>query len=72
MSYRAPLSEFDFVLNDYLGLAGLRNLPGFGEVTPDLLAAILGEAGRFAEAELIRSTAPAIERGAATIPRLRR
>ena len=68
MSYRAPLNEFAFVLNDYLGITGLRNIPGFGDVTPDLLAAILDEAGRFAAAELCPLYASADQEGCSYDP----
>ncbi|HXZ68720.1 MAG TPA: acyl-CoA dehydrogenase C-terminal domain-containing protein [Alphaproteobacteria bacterium] len=63
MSYRAPLGEFAFVLNDYLGIAGLGNLPGFSDTTPDLLAAILGEIGKFAEEKLYPLNASADREG---------
>ncbi|MFZ1991749.1 MAG: acyl-CoA dehydrogenase C-terminal domain-containing protein [Alphaproteobacteria bacterium] len=63
MSYRAPLGEIAFVLNDYLGIAGLGNLPGFSETTPDLLAAILGEISKFAEEKLYPLNASADREG---------
>jgi hypothetical protein len=52
-SYRAPLKDFAFVLNDYLGLGGYGNLPGFAEAAPDLVAVILAEAARIAEEILL-------------------
>ena len=47
-SYRAPLEEMSFVLNELAGLAGVAKLPGCGEVDPATVAAILEEAGKFA------------------------
>ena len=47
-TYRAPLAEIKFVLNDVAGLAQVATLPGFEESTPDIVAAILEEASRFA------------------------
>lgn len=51
--YRAPVEDTLFLLNDVLGIGRYANLPGFSEATPDLLQAILSEAGRFAEQELL-------------------
>ena len=48
-SYKAPVEDTLFVLLDVLGLARLSNLPRFAEATPDLLEAVLSEAGRFCE-----------------------
>jgi alkylation response protein AidB-like acyl-CoA dehydrogenase len=47
-TYTAPIADFKFVLNDLLGLDKYANLPGFEEVTPDLVDAILEEAGKVA------------------------
>ena len=47
--YHAPVADTLFVLNDVLGLERYNNLPAFAEVSPDVLEAVLGEAGRFAE-----------------------
>ncbi|MEZ2131116.1 MULTISPECIES: acyl-CoA dehydrogenase C-terminal domain-containing protein [unclassified Sinorhizobium] len=47
--YKAPVNDTLFVLNDVLGLERYNNIPGFAEVTPDTVEAILGEAARMAE-----------------------
>ncbi|HTP48234.1 MAG TPA: acyl-CoA dehydrogenase [Casimicrobiaceae bacterium] len=46
--YRAPLAEMHFVLNELAGLEQVAKLPGFGDATPDVVAAILEEAAKFA------------------------
>ncbi|MEN3976092.1 acyl-CoA dehydrogenase C-terminal domain-containing protein [Emcibacter sp. SYSU 3D8] len=47
-TYTAPINDFKFVLNDVVGLDRYANLPGFEEVSPDLVDAILEEAGKVA------------------------
>ncbi|HEY3533453.1 MAG TPA: acyl-CoA dehydrogenase N-terminal domain-containing protein, partial [Casimicrobiaceae bacterium] len=47
-SYRAPLSDMEFVMNELAGLAQVATLPGYEEATPDTVAVILEEASRFA------------------------
>ncbi|RVN17663.1 acyl-CoA dehydrogenase N-terminal domain-containing protein, partial [Sinorhizobium meliloti] len=42
--YKAPVDDTLFILNDVLGIERYHNLPGFADVTPDMTAAILGEA----------------------------
>ncbi|HET7032388.1 MAG TPA: acyl-CoA dehydrogenase family protein, partial [Casimicrobiaceae bacterium] len=46
--YRAPFAEMQFVLTELAGLDEIGNLPGYGDATPDTVAAILEEAGKFA------------------------
>ena len=47
--YKAPVDEILFLLNDVFGIARYNNLPGFGDVSPDVLEPILGEAARLCE-----------------------
>ncbi|MEE9209243.1 MAG: acyl-CoA dehydrogenase N-terminal domain-containing protein, partial [Kiloniellales bacterium] len=46
--YHAPLRDMRFVLDELAGMAELAGLPGYGEATPDLIDAVLGEAGKLA------------------------
>ena len=48
MDYRAPIAEQKFVLETIADLAGLAALPGFAAATPDLVDAVLEEAGKLA------------------------
>ena len=48
MTYAAPLDDMRFVLNHLAGLPEIATLPGFEDADPDLVEAILIEAGRFA------------------------
>jgi alkylation response protein AidB-like acyl-CoA dehydrogenase len=47
--YRAPLDDYRFVLNELLELDKQRDLPGFEDLTPDLVEDILTNAGKFCE-----------------------
>jgi len=47
-TYRAPLADMQFVLNELAGLSQVASLPGFEEATPDTVSAILDEAAKFA------------------------
>ncbi len=51
--YKAPVGEAMFLLNDVLHVEHYNNLPGFAEATPDLAAAVLGEAAKFCEDVLV-------------------
>jgi len=46
--YCAPLAEMQFVLTELAGLEEVARLPGYEDATPDTVAAILEEAGKFA------------------------
>jgi alkylation response protein AidB-like acyl-CoA dehydrogenase len=47
--YKAPLKDIQFVLNEVLDGAGLAELPGYAEATPDTVQAILEEAAKLCE-----------------------
>ena len=47
--YKAPVDDVMFLLNDVFQISRYNNLPGFADATPDLIAAVLGEAAKLAE-----------------------
>jgi alkylation response protein AidB-like acyl-CoA dehydrogenase len=47
-TYRAPLADMRFVLDELAGLETIAKLPGCEDASPDTVAAILDEAARFA------------------------
>src|SRR2546429_6686191 len=47
-TYRAPMQEIKFVLNELAGLEQVGKLPGYEDATPDTVAAILEQASKFA------------------------
>ena len=51
-SYKAPLDDYRFIMNDVLGAGELAALPGFEDATPDVIASILEEAAKFCETVL--------------------
>jgi acyl-CoA dehydrogenase len=48
-SYKAPVDDALFLLNDVFHLDRYGNLPGFAEASPDIVEAVLREAGKFSE-----------------------
>jgi len=48
-SYKAPVEEAVFLLEDVLGFSSYSQLPGFSEVSGDLLTQVLDEAARLCE-----------------------
>ncbi|MCH7796113.1 MAG: acyl-CoA dehydrogenase family protein, partial [Proteobacteria bacterium] len=46
--YSAPVRDMRFVLDELADMAGLARLPGYEEATPDLVEAVLEEAGKLA------------------------
>ena len=48
-TYRAPIEDSLFLLNDVLHLERYNNLPGFADASPDMIEAILGEAAKMSE-----------------------
>ena len=51
-SYSAPLRDMRFVYNELFDAQAITDLPGFDDVTPDLIDAILEEAAKVCENEL--------------------
>ena len=51
--YKAPVDDAVFLLGDVLNFSEFSQLPGFGDVTGEMLAQILREAAKFAE-EVVR------------------
>ena len=51
-NYVAPVKEMRFLLDEIAGLEEIAGLPGYEDAGPDLVSAILDEAGKFAANEL--------------------
>ncbi|WP_064572964.1 acyl-CoA dehydrogenase [Cupriavidus gilardii] len=49
MTYRAPLKDMLFAINELAGLDAISQLPGFEEATADTAQAVLDEAAKFTE-----------------------
>ncbi|HUQ81777.1 MAG TPA: acyl-CoA dehydrogenase C-terminal domain-containing protein [Gemmatimonadaceae bacterium] len=48
-TYKAPLDDIRFLLNDVLDVGQLAALPGYADATPDLLGAVMDEAAKLCE-----------------------
>jgi acyl-CoA dehydrogenase len=48
-SYRAPAEDVSFLLNEVFGIEKYGNLPGFSDLSPDMLEAILSEGAKLCE-----------------------
>ncbi|KQO72637.1 MULTISPECIES: acyl-CoA dehydrogenase C-terminal domain-containing protein [unclassified Methylobacterium] len=48
-SYKAPVEDVLFLLNDVLGFQRYSNLRGFSDASPDVVEAVLGEGAKLAE-----------------------
>ena len=46
--YKAPVDDVMFLLGEVFHIDRYNNLPGFADATPDLVGAVLAEAGKFA------------------------
>ena len=62
--YRAPLRDMQFVITELAGLDGIAALPGYQEVTPDLVEAVLDEAAKLAAEVLAPLNQPGDRQGA--------
>ena len=49
MPYKAPLDEYHFLFDHIVGFSKVTQTDRFTETTPDLVSAILGEAGKLCE-----------------------
>jgi alkylation response protein AidB-like acyl-CoA dehydrogenase len=63
-AYVAPIADMKFVLEELAGLGEVAKLPGYEEATPDLVDAVLSEAGKFAAGVLAPLNAPGDIEGA--------
>ena len=48
-TYKAPVDDALFLLNDVLHFDRYGNLPGFADASPDIVEAVLREAAKFSE-----------------------
>ena len=73
-TYKAPLREIEFVLNDVLKMEQLSKLPGFEDATPDTIFGLVEEAAKLIEAKIAPLNASGdaqgctINKGVVTVP----
>ena len=48
-TYKAPVDEVQFLLSDVFHVERYANLPGFSELTPDVVGAVFDEAAKLTE-----------------------
>ena len=53
MIYVAPVTDMMFLVDEWIGLGKLRELPGYQDLDRDLLQSILEQAGKFCSTELL-------------------
>jgi 3-(methylthio)propanoyl-CoA dehydrogenase len=63
-TYAAPIRDMKFAIKELVGMDQIAKLPGCEEVTPDLLDAVLEEAGKFATGVLDPLNWPGDQEGA--------
>ena len=61
--YTAPLRDMKFAIKELVGLEEVSSLPGCDELTPDLVDAVLEEAGKFASGVLSPLNGPGDRNG---------
>lgn len=64
MTYRAPTEDIRFVIKELADLEGVLRLPGFEEVSEDLVDAVLEENARFVEQAIAPTNRPGDTSGA--------
>ena len=64
-TYSAPIDDMQFVVKELIGLEQITSLPGCEEATPDLVDAVIEEAGKFASGVLDPLNQPGDQHGAA-------
>ncbi|MBD3896775.1 acyl-CoA dehydrogenase [Halomonas sp. ML-15] len=52
IDYQAPLRDMQFILDELAGIEAIAGLPGCEDASPDLVGAVLEEAGKFASGVL--------------------
>ena len=62
-SYKAPVADALFLLNDVLRIGDHGDLAGFSEASPDIVAAVLEEAAKLAEEQLQPLNLPGDQEG---------
>ncbi|MDX5298529.1 MAG: acyl-CoA dehydrogenase C-terminal domain-containing protein, partial [Gammaproteobacteria bacterium] len=63
MPYQPPLNDIRFVLFELLGADRLHELPAYADATPDLMSAVLEEAGKLARDVLLPTNKTGDEQG---------